>query len=176
MKAAVLSEGVENLCNAELTTPRARAFSGPVTVMKNVLLLLLVVGIPVAAWWHWDEVKALVQPAASVEDGPVDGAPASDGAAPRLTPHPAKDARLAATTAYPALANPNSAFNKKFLALYAEAQRSEPQLLAQSDWPLKLAERTALALGGAPMPVPSVAEPVRPSGLQGSALDQRPKK
>jgi hypothetical protein len=138
--------------------------------MKNVLLLLLVVGIPVAAWLNRGRIMALVTPLAP------GGEVTSNGAAPGLTPHPAKEARLAATNAYPALAVPNSPFNKKFLALYAEAQQREPELLARADWPLQLADRTAVALGGARMPVPGTPEPVRPSGLQGSALDKRPKK
>ncbi len=139
--------------------------------MKNVLLLLLVVGIPVAAWWHWDKVMAFVKPVPAGEVA-ADGAPSAAG----RTPHPAAESKLAATKAYPALGVATSPFNKTFLALYAEAERSEPKLLARADWPLVLADRTAVALGGAPMPVPATPDPGRPSGLQGSALDKRPKK
>jgi hypothetical protein len=147
--------------------------------MKNVFLLLLVIGIPVAAWWHKDRLMAFVNP--SAPPGEVAGEATTPSSGDRRsasgvpTPHPARDAQLAATKAYPALNNPNSAFNKKFLALYAETKSRDPHLLAAADWPLKIADRTAVALGGAPMAVPSTPVPVEPSGLQGSSLDKKPK-
>ncbi len=148
--------------------------------MKNVILLLVVVGLLVAGWRHRDKLTGMLKKPGSgevAEEGSIFGSSVGEPPVEGATkPHPAKEAQIAATKAYPALGIPNSAFNKKFLALYAEAQRSEPQLLAQSDWPLKLADRTAVALGGAPMPVPQTPAPVQASGLQGSALDKRPKK
>ncbi|WP_131989092.1 hypothetical protein [Chthoniobacter flavus] len=82
-----------------------------------------------------------------------------------------------------------------FVQLYNAAKNTDPYLLTQADWPMQLAEHTALDLGvGAVTPTPrptemstsslnarpvgwvggTVAPSVQLPGLKGSALDQRP--
>jgi len=111
---------------------------------------------------------------------------------PPMTPNPAAESVVLAKKAYPALAKEGSAFNKKFVALYNSLKDSDPNFLAQPDWPVLLAQRTATELGGGAMPLPGAAaapamssqpfasklDPKHPAGTTpapiGSALDQTP--
>jgi hypothetical protein len=144
--------------------------------MRNVILLLLVVGLCFGGWLYRDKlpwIKGTGEPGAPGSDGPI---PALSrlfgGPTPIPTPHPAAEARAAAIRAYPALGIKDSALNKKFVVLYSEAQRDEPGLLAQPDWPITLAGRAAVAIGGGAIPVPVATPRPRPSGLKGTILDQ----
>lgn len=153
--------------------------------MKTLLLLLLMVGL-VATGWHYREKIGLGGRAAEPGEEEVDASAVSSTSppppspdAPPATPHPGTDSMALARRLYPALNMKDSAFRKQYEALYANAKAIEPELLARADWPIKLAERTTLKLGGAPMPLPTPTRPLLesgPSGLQGSALDQRPGK
>jgi hypothetical protein len=111
-----------------------------------------------------------------------------------ITPHPAQDSIKKARATYPALAVENSVFNRKFVELFNAKKASEPAFLASADWPMKLAQQAADALGAkvptyqAPTEasnsalnarppgaaVSTVAPSVQLPGLKGSALDQRP--
>jgi hypothetical protein len=55
-----------------------------------------------------------------------------------ISPHPAQQAQARAMALYRSLAVADSALNRKFLALYKEAQSTNPRLLSQPDWPLQL--------------------------------------
>jgi glutaredoxin len=133
--------------------------------MKNVLSLILVIGLLTAGWINRDKLSGLTaksgptveEEAPSTQDSPV--APAQRSTA---TPHPAREAQAQATALYPGLALPNSALNKKFVALYKESQSTDPDLLSRPDWPLQLADRAVVSLGGAPMPRNSAAAPATP--------------
>jgi glutaredoxin-like YruB-family protein len=82
---------------------------------------------------------------------PVAPAP-SVSTPPGPTPHPAREAQVQARTLYPGLAVANSSLNQKFVALYKDAQANNPALLSSPDWPLTLADKAIVALGGSPMP------------------------
>jgi len=151
--------------------------------MKNFFRLLIVAGLLTAGWLNRDVLRGLTGKGTTISDGEVQE-PAAAGPAPaaagRPTPHPATAAKAAATKAYPALGMADSAFNKRFRSFYEEAQFRNPALLSDPNWPLKLAERTAISLGGGAMPATpapssSSAKPgASGSKLQGSALDMRP--
>ena len=147
-------------------------------IMKNVFRLLLVVGLLAAGWLNRDKLRGLRGGPTTLKDAegepPTTEVERSAAATPPPTPHPARDAQIAAAKAYPALGIPDSALNKKFRALYAQAQVSEPALLARPDWPLKLAERAAIALGGGPMPVPTTPAPSKPFTPLRNGLDMAP--
>lgn len=140
--------------------------------MRNFFLFLILIALA-AAGWHYRGVLT-GQPGSGETTEfklPFSAEPTPP---PPPTPHPALEAQTAALKAYPALGLPDSPFNRTFKELHAEAKRNNPQLLAQPDWPIKLAEKTAISLGGGPQPIPGAPTPVRPWGLKGSALDQRP--
>src|SRR5688572_24482777 len=110
--------------------------------MKNVLSLLVIAAVLGAGWMNRDKIRALwsndpTAPAEAAAPGLPFTAPAQVG----VTPHPAREAQVQAKAIYPGLALPNSALNKKFLALYKEAQSSDTALLSRPDWPLQLADR-----------------------------------
>ena len=67
------------------------------------------------------------------------------------TPHPARAATQAAIARYPALGQRNSSFNLLFLDLLDQRKKEDPASLAQPDWPLQLADETALKLGVRPV-------------------------
>ena len=145
--------------------------------MKNFFRLLIVIGLVTAGWLNRDKLRDLRVKPTTLDDGEtVAATPTAPASTPvaNPTPHPATAAKAAAAMAYPALKIPNSAFNKRFISLYEEAQFREPALLSDPKWPIKLAERTAVALGGGAMPVAATPAPVKPLGLQGSALDKKP--
>lgn len=155
--------------------------------MKNFFRLLIVAGLITAGWLNRDKLRDLRAKAGTLDDSEVVTKPPSTPAPAEVanpTPHPATAAKAAAAKAYPALKIPDSAFNKRFISLYEEAQFREPLLLSDPNWPIKIAERTAIALGGGPMPVPPAgSQPHAPAGssstlpsskLKGSALDMRP--
>lgn len=115
--------------------------------MKSFLSLILVIGLLFGGWMNRDKLSGLLGKAGATGD--------EASSNPELiasTPHPAREAQAQATAIYPALAVPNSAFNKKFVALYKDAQSADPALLSRPDWPLQLAERAVVSLGGAPLP------------------------
>lgn len=151
--------------------------------MKNIFLLLLIAGLLYLGWTNRGLLTGSTNPAAaedSAENAPAttpQTGPDTQPPPPAVTPHPAKESMAAAVQAYPGLKIVNSPLNKKFLELHAQAQRAEPRLLSQADWPLRIAERAARALGGGAMPTPATPVKVgRPSGLSGSALDLKPAK
>jgi glutaredoxin len=115
------------------------AFSKGIPMKR--LGFLLVVGLLIVGWMNRDKLSGL---------------PAAVGNTLNLraaaTPHPAREAQVQAAARYPGLAIPNSALNKKFVALYKEAQATDPALLSRPVWPFELAERAVVSLGGAPMP------------------------
>lgn len=128
--------------------------------MKGLLYLVVILAAVYVTWTNREKYVHLFSPhkTAVVVDGDEDEAPSRDGAnagtAPgaAATPHPAREAQAQATALYPGLSIANSGLNQKFVALYKEAQANNPALLSQPDWPLTLADRAAVALGGAPMP------------------------
>jgi glutaredoxin len=122
--------------------------------MKGFLCLLLIAGGVAAGWINRDKISEYLSKhsAAATEDSTAADPAASAGARSAATPNPAHEAQAKAKSLYPGLGIPNSPLNQKFLALYKEAQASNPAALARSDWPLTLAEQAVTALGGAPMP------------------------
>lgn len=146
--------------------------------MKNFFRLLIVVGLITAGWLNRDKLRGLSGKAGTTEESEaVAAAPPPVAAAVNSTPHPAAAARAAAAKAYPALLIPDSAFNKRFISFYEDAQSRDPALLRDPNWPLKIAERAALSLGGGPMPAtptPSSGAKSSPNKLKGSVLDMRP--
>ncbi len=102
--------------------------------------LLFVVGLLIVGWMNRDKLR---------------GVPAAVGTALHLspaTPDPAREAQRQAAAVYPGITRPDSALNKKFVALYQDAQVNDPALLSRPDWPFVLAERAVVSLGGAPLP------------------------
>lgn len=73
--------------------------------------------------------------------------------------HSVEQATAQAIRLYPALAQKDSPFNKAFVLLYTQSKEKNPQLIATSDWPIRLANQVAASLGVAPQAVP-VATPV----------------
>lgn len=155
--------------------------------MNKWTLLLILIGLGALGMINRDKISGyLTHKTAETED--ASGTPAA------VTPNPASESIAKARKTYPALAVPNSAFNKKFVELYNAKKQSDPAFLASAEWPMQLAQDTANALGAAvssyqaptevsksalnarppffagPTAVPSVQLP----GLKGSALDQRP--
>jgi glutaredoxin-like YruB-family protein len=123
--------------------------------MKNLVSLILVIGLVVAGWMNRDKFGGLWTQASTTlaEASSNLGLPN----VARATPHPAREAQARATALYPGLARANSALNRKFIALYKEAQSTDPALLSDPEWPLRLAERAIVSLGGAPRAAPSAA-------------------
>ncbi|MEP6671484.1 MAG: glutaredoxin family protein [Chthoniobacter sp.] len=138
--------------------------------MKTLPVLLLVIGLPLAGYLNRDRLSEMwAKHNAAVAGEDVSAEPAAAGAqrGAAVAPNPAKEAQTRATAIYPGLAIPNSALNQKFVALYKEAQASDPALLARTDWPLTLAERAVVALGGKAMPrIAPVAVSARAQGKQ----------
>ncbi len=146
--------------------------------MKNVVSLLLIIGLVVVGVMNRDRLRGLIGGSSTTEEIPMatpEPVPEThvDTAPPSATPNPAKESQAQAVSLYPGLKIPNSALNKKFVALYADAHRSDPAMLARPDWPMKLAERAMVELGGAPMPVPTPT-PHATGALPGGSLDARP--
>ena len=139
--------------------------------MNKWLLLLIVIGLAGVGWINRDKVSEflssrgiaipILQPAST----PV----------PPTTPAPALEAKAQAVKAYPALGIQGSAFNRKFVALFNDLKDSDPDYLAQSDWPVRLAERTARELGDGAMPIAGSPTP-RPVmvPMQDNTLDPKP--
>lgn len=81
--------------------------------------------------------------------------------AAKATPHPAAAAKQAAMHAYPALAVKDSVFNRTFVDLYQEQAQKDPDSLALADWPITLAQRTAILLASpGPVAAEKIATPV----------------
>jgi glutaredoxin-like YruB-family protein len=120
--------------------------------MKSFVSLIVVIGLAVAGWMNRDRLSGLWTQAdtASEDAVPNPGLPNAKDPAP--TPHPAREAQAQASARYPGLKLANSPLNLKFVALYKEAQSSNPALLSRPDWPLRLAEQAVASLGGAPVP------------------------
>jgi glutaredoxin-like YruB-family protein len=115
--------------------------------MKPLVSLILATGLLVAGWMNRDKLGGLWAQA-----GPtLEQATSSLGLRGVPTPHPARTAQAQALAIYPGLARADSELNRKFVAFYKQAQVSDPALLAQSDWPLQLAERAVVSLGAAPL-------------------------
>lgn len=145
--------------------------------MKNILGLLIVIGLFSLAWVNRERISAILQrPAPVVEETPEPEPVAPEPPPMKFAtppPHPAAEAQEKAKQLYPGIKVPNSLLNRKFVALYNEAQRDNPSLLTQSDWPLVIAEQAVVAMGGAPMPRTTPA-PITPKPLTGTVMDQRP--
>jgi len=146
--------------------------------MKNVVSLLLIIGLVVVGVMNRDKLRGLIGSSSTVDEIPMatpEPVPDThaDSTPPPATPHPAKESQAQAVSVYPGLKIPNSALNKKFVALYADARRGDPAMLTRPDWPMKLAERAMVELGGAPLPVPTPA-PRGTGTLPGGALDSKP--
>ena len=147
--------------------------------MKNVARLLLIIGLLVAGWVNREKLHGLGSGSSTFEATPTPtpalAAPPASVAEqrPPATPHPAKESQEQAIKLYPALTHADSELHKKFAALYEDARRSNPDLLARPDWPMKLAERAMVGLGGAPLPVPTpTPKSVKP--LPPTTLDAKP--
>jgi glutaredoxin len=127
--------------------------------MKSVLSLVLIVGLVIAGWINRERISGLwAKTDATADESSSDGDASRAGSQRNAaTPHPAREAQAQAMRLYPGLGRANSALNLKFVALYKEAQSTNPGLLARADWPLELADRAATSLGGAPMPRSAVA-------------------
>jgi hypothetical protein len=137
--------------------------------MNKIIGVLIVVGLIAAAYVNREKIAAW-------RSGATDEAtqPAVEVAPPgSRTPHPGTASQALARKLYPGLAIAGSAMNKKFLALHAEAKATEPDLLASPDWPIILAERAMVAMGGVPLPR-ATPVPITPKPLQGSLLDRKP--
>jgi glutaredoxin len=131
--------------------------------MKTFLGLLLVIGLLAVGWANRERIQQhLANRGAVTETGEVPSLPEIPPLAdlipttpqqvtPAATPHPAPEAQAQAKAIYPGLFVPNSALNQKFVALYKNAQASDPALLTSPEWPLQLADQAMVALGGAPM-------------------------
>lgn len=150
--------------------------------MNKFVGLLIVIGLVVVVITNRDKIAALRGGAQTEESeaGNTENIPSTQSEPPptatgAATPHPAMEAQAQAAKLYPGLLNPASPLNKRFIALHSEAKLNNPQLLTQADWPLTLAERAMVDIGGAPM-ARSTPAPITPKPLPGSALDQRPKK
>src|SRR4051794_4735455 len=104
--------------------------------MRKLLGVVLVAGVVVVGWMNRDKL-GIVSPQAPPTVPEASSTPGSPAApAPQLAPtvpkqHPAREAQAQAIARYPALSRPNSELNRKFLALYKEAQTGDPALLAQ---------------------------------------------
>ncbi len=143
--------------------------------MKNVVSLVLIVALIVAGWMNRDKLQRLLNRPNSVEQTPAAATPAETQVnAPPGTPHPARESQALALQVYPGLRVLDSPLNKKFLTLYADAQQNNPALLSRPDWPIHLAERAMVEIGGAPLPVPRATPQGNGSNaLTGTSLDQR---
>jgi glutaredoxin len=122
--------------------------------MKSFVSLIVVIGLAVAGWMNRERLSGLW---AQADTGPEDaspnpGLPNGGTKGPAPTPHPAREAQAQAAAQYPGLKLANSPLNQKFVALYKEAQSSNPTLLSRPDWPLRLAEQAVASLGVAPTP------------------------
>jgi len=158
--------------------------------MNKWLLLLIVAGLGVAGWLNRDQIEEFLK-TKGYWNLQAKLAPA--------TPNPALESVAMAKKTYPALGIANSPFNLRFVAHYNELKESDPNFLAQDNWPVLLAQRTADEMNATAMPPPAAPAPVatfQPSaldskplkpgstvpptvqlpGLQGSPLDQRPAK
>ena len=142
--------------------------------MRNLVLFLLLVAAVAVGYQNREAIMArFSQPA----EKPSEETEVPAVKRPNATPHPATESRAAAISAFPALGQKESIFNRTFLVLYSQAQQSEPELLAKPDWPMILAKRTSASLTPAtPVPTPRPPPPTPFKPLQGSALDQRPKR
>lgn len=74
---------------------------------------------------------------------------------PTATPHPANEAAAEAVRRHPALSQKDSAFNRKFVALFEAAKAKEPDILTKPDWPLVIAARADAELQKSTAPPPS---------------------
>ena len=121
--------------------------------MKGFLSLLIIIGGVVSCWMNWDKINDLLASHnITLLRGPKTSESSSAGSQlPVGTPHPATQARAQAMTLYPGLAVANSALNQKFVVLYKEAEANHSPILTHADWPLALAEKAMVSLGGAPM-------------------------
>jgi len=68
-------------------------------------------------------------------------------AAAALGQTPVQESQKLAIAKYPALADSKSKMNQKFLELLTATRASDPSFLQRDDWPVKLADRAATALG-----------------------------
>lgn len=155
--------------------------------MNRWTLLLILIGLGAVGMLNKDKIAAYIGSKPSADEA------AAETPAP-ATPNPAGDSIAKARAAFPNLAVSNSTFNKKFIELYNAKKASDPAFLTAADWPMKLAQQTADALGNAPTtfqpptaaststlndrPPSYTGSTVPPAvqlpGLKGSALDQRP--
>lgn len=156
--------------------------------MKNFFLLLILAGLIFAGWHFRGSLNPFSADEALPSEKSTPSNPESRPPEPQglPTPHPGTESMITAKKTYPALAIQGSAFQQKFRVLHAEAFANEPNFLAQPDWPLRLAERTAHALGGGVMPAVGTPAPARTpmpispsrlgesSKLHGSPLDITP--
>lgn len=122
--------------------------------MKGFLSLIIIIGGLTAGWLNRDKLSDLLAKhnAPSAEDSSTEDSASPAAHRSAATPHPAREAQAQATALYPGLTIPNSALNQKFVALYKESQATNPALLSRPDWPLTLAEKAVVSLGGAPRP------------------------
>jgi glutaredoxin len=125
--------------------------------MKSILGLLLVIGLLAVGWANRERIQEHLA-SRGVNTDTKEIPPLTDliptpfrQDTPVATPHPAQQAQAQAKAIYPGLAVPNSALNQKFIALYKDTQASNPTLLTSPDWPLQLADKAMIALGGSPM-------------------------
>ena len=142
--------------------------------MKSFFLILLIAGLLVAGWMNRDKLRGFSGVSSNPGQDSTD-TPESTTPRPVGTPHPANEAQAQAIALYPGLLRPETPLAKKFHALHREAQFSERELLSNPDWPLVLADRAMVSIGGVPVPRPPSATPVpAPSKLPGTSLDVRP--
>jgi glutaredoxin len=123
--------------------------------MKNFLTLIVLAGLLIAGWNYRDNLTGLFTTAGTntgeTPETPSLNLPDLLPKSPSATPHPASESQAQAKAIYPGLAKPDSPLNKKFVALYREAQANDPALLTRPDWPIELADRAIVSLGGTPM-------------------------
>ena len=147
--------------------------------MKNILGFLIIVGLLAVAFVNRERLAAVFGRSPTVAEVPPEPEPVpvtpepEPPKPPAPTPHPALEAQQKAKQLYPGITIPNSALNKKFVSLYNETQQNNPALLAQADWPLQLAERAVVAMGGQPLARTTPA-PLTPKPLPGTPGMDRP--
>jgi hypothetical protein len=133
--------------------------------MNKWFLLLLVVGLAAVGWFNRERISDLFDHKPPVEEAPP------VVVKPPATPNPASDSVALARQTYPALAKPGSAFNIRFVADYNQKKASDPDYLAQADWPMQLAAQTARELGGGALPPAGTTTHLPANHLSGTALN-----
>jgi hypothetical protein len=133
--------------------------------MTKWLFLLIVIGLGVAGWFYRDKIQGWIGMGQKAEE------PAAPVHAP-ATPNPAVASRAQAVKTYPALGVQGSPFNIRFVQDYNQTLATNPNFLAQDNWPMLLAGRVEGEIpAAAPVATPP---PPPPTGVAGNGRFGRP--